>query len=582
MKSKLKKVFACMLALSVCAGCVACGTPDVPTDPFEEEIDFNKTQIYVFNYDGGYGSNWLINLKKRYEELHKDDVWEEGKKGVQVYIDPQKNKGLAAGTILDGRDEVYFTENLMYYDYLNEGVFGDITEAVTGDLQVYGDAAGTTIESKFTEEQKAFYGVKDGDGKAHYYMVPHYSSYMGINYNIEIFDMYGYYFKDGYDINGSLDDMFVRPNSNDKKSVGMDGISGTDDDGLPITYDEFFLLCDYILEARHTPLTWAGNAYTSYLSQLVGALAVDHEGLEQAMLQYTFDGTATSLGTIQGGKFVQDAQATEINANNGYEIFRQAGKYYGLEFVERLGQKEGIKNKYASLNAFNGGYSHMDAQEDFLRAGNDGGKTAPIPMFVDGIYWQNEASATFTEMTTSQGDRFSKQNRKFGLMPYPKANYEEVEKARTRAANGGSLYTLYDYLNSGCFMKANVAEWKKPLILDFIKFVNSDESLFDYTKSVGVPKALNYSLSETQKAELSPFTQSIFKLREQSKILYPFAQNTTYVDNQSRFGQASLFTSTVSGRTHQFCIRAYLDYGTSAEDYFAGLYTYQKNSWPVK
>ncbi|MBQ8308259.1 MAG: hypothetical protein IJX96_00320 [Clostridia bacterium] len=521
MKSKVKKIVASMLAMSICAGCVACATPDIPGASWEDDVvDTNKTQIYVFNYDGGYGTSWLYEVKKRFEEAHKDDVWEEGKKGVQVYINPSKNKMLSSGAILDGRDEVYFTENVMYYDYLNDGVFGDLTEAVTADMAAYGDAEGTSIEDKLTDEQKAFYGVAEEDGKTHYYALPHYTAFSGLSYNVDTFDMYGYYFKDGYDINGSLDDMFVRPNSSDKKSVGMDGVSGTSDDGLPITYDEFFLLCDYIREANHTPLTWAGNVYAYYLTHFLASLATDYEGLDQTMLNYTFDGTANSLGTIKDGKFVLDAQPTEITPENGYELYRQAGKYYGLSFIKRLSEKVGNKNKYASINAFNGAYSHMDAQEDFLRAGNDGGKTAPIAMFIDGIYWQNEASATFTEMATSQGERFSRNNRNFSLMPYPKANYEEVEKARQRAADGGKLYTLNDHMYSVCFMKANVAEWKKPLILDFMKFVNSNESLVEFTTVVGTPKSLQYTLDATQKAALSPFTRSILDLMEKSDVVY--------------------------------------------------------------
>ena len=37
-----------------------------------EDIDHSRTQIYVFNYAGGYGSDWLAEIKKRFEAEHAD------------------------------------------------------------------------------------------------------------------------------------------------------------------------------------------------------------------------------------------------------------------------------------------------------------------------------------------------------------------------------------------------------------------------------------------------------------------------------------------------------------------------------
>ena len=119
--------------------------------------------------------------KKKYEDLHKDDVYEEGKKGIQIYVNNQKsNAGAVQSQILDNRDEVYFTEYAYYYSMKAEGVLGDITDAVTADLKSFGDKDGSTIESKLTAEQKAYFGVSESDGKTHYYAIPHYSAYTGI------------------------------------------------------------------------------------------------------------------------------------------------------------------------------------------------------------------------------------------------------------------------------------------------------------------------------------------------------------------------------------------------------------------
>ena len=119
---------------------------------------------------------WLKNLKDRYEELHKDDVYEEGKKGIQIIINNEKALATELeDKILHNKEEIYFAEKAFYYSLLNKGVLADITEAVTGDMASYGDPAGTTIEGKMYEEQKEYLGVDD-NGQTKYYAIPHYAS----------------------------------------------------------------------------------------------------------------------------------------------------------------------------------------------------------------------------------------------------------------------------------------------------------------------------------------------------------------------------------------------------------------------
>lgn len=87
MKGKFKKFIATLLAAVTCLTMGACAgndvvNPDNPDIPGidDEQIDSSKTQLYVFNFYGGYGADWLAAAKKKYEDLHKDDVYEEGKR----------------------------------------------------------------------------------------------------------------------------------------------------------------------------------------------------------------------------------------------------------------------------------------------------------------------------------------------------------------------------------------------------------------------------------------------------------------------------------------------------------------------
>ncbi len=566
MKNILSKTCAIMLGLmmsvSVCLLAGGCSPEST-----SEEIDPNRTQLYVFNYAGGFGSDWLQAVKERYEEYSKDVVYEEGKTGVQIFVTNQKSTGEdVAGTVLTNHYEVYFTEYAYYQTLRAQGVLGDITEAVTGDLSVYdgGDAEGATIEGKLTDEQRAYYGVQDAQGQVHYYGIPHYSGYTGLIYNVDLFNERNFYFRDE-PTGDTIYDRFVR-SSSDKKSAGPDGKHGTYDDGLPATYEEFFILLQYISRNNVTPMVWTGANYKDYLNNFVQALVADYEGLDQMMLNFTMDGSeATDLGTINGdGLFVPDGEGTAITEENGYEIMRQAGKYYAIDFLEELVTTD----SYHHDLAINRGFTHLDAQNDFLYGGKDN-YTKPIAILLDGIWWESEANQTFLAMEATDSAN-SKYNRNFAFMPLPKAPTSENDKI-----------TLFDHIYSMCFMKANIAEYKRPLAIDFIKFVNTQESLVEFTQITDTPKALNYTMKDTQKQSMSPFGRSLINMRERAEVVYPIATNSTYVNHQAQFSNEYMYYSATGAGTYGWIAEALIDASpnVTAADYFAGLYEYRKDNW---
>ncbi len=562
MKKTLKKVLASVLAVMMCFSLfVGCA----PTDPGnEEQIDVTRSQLYVFNFNGGYGSAWLEQAKLRYEELHKDDVYEPGKKGIQVYINAQKT-GVEAlsSSIVDGRDEVFFTEYAYYYTLKNRGVLGDMTAAVTADLGAYGDPAGTTIESKLTAEQKNYYGVVEEDG-THYYGIPHYAGYGGLMYNVDMFEQNKYYFT-ANPLSDDLADQFIYT-ADEERSAGPDGQTGTYDDGLPATYEQFWQLCEWIAQAGKTPVMWNGANNADYLNYLNRSLAVDYEGLDQMMINYTLEGTAETLGTInQNGEFVFDAQDTVINNETGKELTRQAGKYHAIKFMEKLIKYSG--GKYHNSNGFNTAFSHMDAQDDFIYAAFDGA-TKEAAMLVEGIWWQSEATQTFEDMTVSYGQEASKKNRNFAIMPLPKATADKV----------GEGVTLYDHIYSMTFIKPGMTGWKQEVALDFIKFLHTDSELVKFTQVTDTPKALTYTMSATEKQSLTSFGRSVVEMKERADIVYPYSTNATYINNQSFF--ADMFMSNVAGLDVQYAAKAFGESDViTAEDYFKGLYTYRDRNW---
>lgn len=555
-----KKKFTLVATGALISSClVGCGGFE---DPNVEKIDTSKTQIFVNTYDGGYGSAWLSKIKARFEEEHKDDVIETGKKGIQVYISPKKQIADAVSAqILDGRDEVYFTEQSSYFSLYTNGILGDISDVLTETLP----GESKTLLDKMALEQKEFYGIEGKDGEKHYYAFPHYSGFFGITYNVDLFDEKGFYFA-AKPLSTRLDDLFVTK-TNIKKSAGPDGVEGTMDDGLPTTYDEFFNLCRYISKRGCTPFLSNGTNSYDYLNILVNALATTYEGKDEMMKTFTLDGELNNLATINSAnELVLDGKPTTVSTENGYEASRMAGKYYGLKFLRTLWDNPSFHNDKWT----NTGYTHMNAQRDFLYGGYDG-VTQPIAMISDGIWWQNEAKTVFEQMVDAKGEELSEMNRKFAFMPLPQPTKEKADSTKKS--------TLYDHLFSFAFMKANVSEVKKPIIKEFLKFCNTDISLAEYTITTNTPKALYYSLTEEQKAQMSYYGQSLYERKMNSDIVYPYGKSQFFANNQSKFHTNELYHSMINGKDNQWIINGYKDLNATAEQYFSGMYSYYKDNW---
>ena len=211
----MKKTLCVILGLLMSLSVAACGKGPGLT----EAIDPNRTQLYVFNYDGGVGTEWLYEIKERFEAEYKDTCFEPGtnKMGVQIMIEANKLSFYNDEKIKSSPNEVFFTENVGYTDMVSQGLLLDITDLVTADEN------GVSLEDRMTDKQKeALIALK---GK--YYALPHYDGYRGVSYDIDLFEEKGLYFADEKD-NGN--NGFII-SSSDKRSAGPDGKYGTNDDG---------------------------------------------------------------------------------------------------------------------------------------------------------------------------------------------------------------------------------------------------------------------------------------------------------------------------------------------------------------
>ncbi len=565
-----KKMFTCIIAVIMAFTTFAC-SPIPPGSPTGPGIDDKRTQIYVYVYNGGYGAAWLNEAKERFEELHKDDVWEEGKKGVQVYIhdSSKSNFNNMQNTIATGTDEIFFGEGGFYYILKNAGLLQDVTDVVTDIMDEYGETR--SIEDKLTAEQKEYFGIVESDNQAHYYGLPHYSSQFGFIYNVDLFDELGYYVKKG---TSGANVQFIKKTQGelaygpDGRTGVVGGIDYSEDDGLPATYEEFFTLLEYIAGDQVVPVTWCGYAYQYYLQNMRLSVATDAMGLEEMMLNYTLNGTTDTLCTVNADGSINRLPQKEIVPVNAYELAKQEGWYHSLRFLDELVMNE----DYYHTLAFNQGYYHTDAQEDFINAGLDG-STKEMAILMDGTWWESEATAAYNRMVQSMGDEYAKTNRNFKWMPLPKPTQAHVDKA----ANEVKPYTVYDENNPLCFVKSGIADWKLPLVKEFFKFLHTDVSLREYTVTTNSLRSFDYTMTEADLAKMTTFGRSLVDLKTKANMVFPYSNAKAYVEKQTAYASGAYLANTiVNGTTYSAWVNAFMEKGVSPEDYFNGLYTYSK------
>ena len=541
-----KKIGLCLALVFCTAACVplsACGgTGGSRFDNYE--VDENKTQLYVEFFDGGVGKAWLTDgLAARFEKKYEGVSLEAGKEGVQVV--PVPSVSSAFDNIANSDTSVYFSESCDYFTYAAQGVFLDISDIVKSTAE--GDSV--TIESKLSKSHKD--GLTAIDGK--YYALPHYEIFFSAMYDVDLFEAEGlYYAKDGG---------FVT-SQDDERSVGPDGVANTGDDGMPVTYDEFFALCDYMLSKGITPFIWTGES-TGYMNKFLSAIAANYGGEEDWSANFNYSGKAkiiTDYTTLQ-------EEEVEITAENGYLLSQQASKYQALRFLERILSTSEYYHEDSLLKT----YSNIDAQEQFIYSKLD---NEPIAMIIEGSFWSNEAhkNGIFERSIRDKGDKAK--NRNFGIMSLPLAN--------DKNAAIGKQSTLADIGISYAFINANVKtnEMLLNLSKDFLQFAYSDQSLIEFTTMTSMTKAMNYSLSTQQYDALSKFGQQIWDLKKSSVVTYELSDSEIFLNNTRIFNYSTRFTSIVDGDSYLLPINALSNKqkDISALDYFKGMKV-SENDW---
>lgn len=518
MKKNSKRILSLLTALTIATGLTACKSKGTVID----KIDTSKSQLKIFNFDGGVGTEWLDKVIARFEEDYKDYSFEPGKKGVQFQVDASKSNALE--TMNSNDRHIVFSEVANYGQLVNNNELCDITDILDKPLSEVTKTTDTqTLRSKMYRETIDFYSFKGNK----VYALPHYSFFSALTYNRQLFENKNLYFKDGYDASGVLDEKFVH-NKNDVKSCGPDGVKGTDDDGLPATYDELFDLFNCMKDRGVTPLIWSGKAAKNggYINYILNAVYLSLAGKDDAKVNYTFDSgdnTITVVESFNGNEPVTKEE--KITQTDYRKMNSELAKYRTMQVVDKIIDTENWQDESCRSETT----EMLQAQQNYIESYN---MNKPIGILVDGSYWYNEADeANFIEDTASRYTDYDEKN-DYRVFPMPRvysgtyADVEGTSVGKTVYADQADSIAVISAKN----VKGNAAI--ETLAKTFLAYCYTAESLEEFTVTTRVTRSLKYSVDETK---LDDWGKEIWNYTSSSDLLLPYAPNDVYFNNKLNF-----------------------------------------------
>lgn len=586
---KIGKLMTSLLALMFALGATGCNTPPAGTsggtDPTYNED--TTTIIKIRNFGGGVGRAWLDEAGKRFYELTKGTSYEDGKMGVGLDVENPIN--VDAVGISDATTHIYFDQNSYgtLYELMQSGKFLDISDVVTGEMETI-NGQKITLGDKIDESYH--YSMKASDGK--YYMLPHYEFYAGVSYDVDLFTSKGLYLaKQGSGTDYECDltgETVYFTGKESEKTVGNDGIAGTDDDGLPTTLNELVAQCDYIWSEYTIPVFSVAGNHIDYMTSLENALWASLAGYEQRSAMYKFTGTVECVKLDDNDNFLYTnediwagtgikkpvTETVSVTEATGYKAMNQAAKYYAEAFLE-LAYKQGwIYNKYKESN-----YMHKDAMRAFIMNGISG--QDKIASHVEASYWYNEME-NYGLMDDYKLYTQSETDKKVAMWHLPTTYGTEKVTGEANAREEALINDCISY----AFVNGNLDDTSgnEGIIRackDFLKFLYTDAELKAFTVNTGVTKAkVEYSVGKDLISNLSFYHQTVMNARENNRVVQQEDNNPTFIANSTTFNSRGgiLFKPHFAGADYTTFLEAYYRANKTVKDCFAAT-GYTSSKW---
>ena len=465
-----------------------------------EKVDHTKTQFHIGNFDGGYGHAWIEKAADLFEERYAEKEFESGKKGVQIWINNAKDEysEYIFYQTIAGLPQDFFVAPIPRAEITDNKLLISLNDIIDEPMTEFGEEK--TIREKLSDYYKEAYqfdklATATAEGEALYYLPTAEAFFGNIVYDVDLFETKGYFIsKDGGWTQG------------ENKSVGMDGIAGTYDDGV---------------------------------------------GMK---IYNTLEGEYVIPG---------DAEATVFNGYNFYDAQRHPGRLAALKTTEKL-IKDGETYGYYSSDAFKDTQTHTKAQNEFLISAKNESR---IAMLIEGAWWESEATETFSLMSNRYDAKYSKKNRKLGVMPTFRVNGSVGEKSNFLTSN------------QALFINGNTSHVE--LAKTFMKFLLSNEIRELFTDVTGVPSPYDYQLSPTTYNNLSNFGKNLWEIHENKNGMFhnvtEMRTSKAYHENRSAYPQSF---QTLVGKVKTTCpFTAFKFDGLTAQTYYDGIISYANKQY---
>lgn len=572
MKSKfLKRALCGAMALCMSAALSSCGgSGNNGGNNGGNGGDTAATNINVLIFTGTATRNgaikWIQDAAARFTELKKDESYESGKKGVNITI--QDNKLIPYDSLSSDGNDIYLDEakaDMYTYSASNELMqLDEIVSYIENDQKLTIDA----------DAKKRMLGYESADGQRHYYGLPQYEWSNSLTYDVNYFEDAGLYFAKpdatkSVTYEGKYGTVkFVDP-ADMQKSCGPDGAYGTPDDGLPSSLEEFAQLCDYIKSKGGSPFIIPGGAggsvYSFHMVQAIWAALEGAETMKSIKAEYSETPVEVVTGFKDGEYFFGDknipmpiTEKVVLSDKNGYKMYDMASRYYALAFMQLANDNDWFHSETKSDTS-------ADKVQTTFIATNANERAA---MYIDGTYWYHEAKlynkgSAFTQWKRTSGGK----ERKLSYMCLPttlKGSVAEGEGKKNTMLNVGSSFM---------FVNNRVSEnaGKKKAVVDFLKFLYTQEELAAFTEYLGMNIPINYDYDEKK---LGDYYYTSFKeLRSKADIITTASDNPVQYKNLSNFILG--FGGTLNYYTYngQVMMEGYLQAyrnGRTAKDIYTG------------
>ena len=555
MNKVFKKVMSGAICTSVAIGnvfAVGCGIRDSG-----EKRDPNKIQIECAIADVGMGTEWLYNLKARFEKDYP-------KAQVMINVVTTELESTSVASTLASYDyDVLFTNTGIASMEGVDGLTMDLTDLVTKkayDSQGnYVKEGGTvSIEDRLQSYEGYLDSVvkKDANGNNTYLTMPYYIAPYGCWYDVDLFETEGY-FELGY---AGLDGEF----GTEDDTWGADGEEGTFDDNLPATFTDYKTLIETIAADGYTPFTWSGlhSWMRTFYLELV---YMNYEGIDEYSLNWTLEGvdSQADIGTV--------------TLEDSYKLINQDGRKAMLKIADFMTSS----SEYFSGDAFKSAQTHLEAQHDFLGSVQRQG-AKQIAMILDGAWWENEAKSYMNEMAGEKGAKYAHGARRFGYLPVPHFEADETigMAEQTNTKNVLRCGRVADLLVNKKAEKATAE--KQAMLEDFLLYMQSHDSLVDFSKTTGVIRPIEAYFTKNDTDQFTYMAQQVYGLINTSDLFTPSLEMTNNAVKYSA-GSDWMVGSKVGEKLYNEPMLAFAESNVTVAQYLAGQKVrYDEESWNKK